>query len=263
MRLIWFLLIAMLVLSIGSAVVGFLAEHFSNLSIWNSQTWKTWKIPLIVFIVVICFTLLLFVNYQTGKKAVREEREFALNHGWAYCDMHNDTDGIITKIKGILKKVAPDKEFDVRTVVAVKEGKENIYLIKCYYNQREGGKESHRGTACLIESERFPGIDSQVNIVVRSVLDAALLTEQVKTDNPDFDKAFILWSEDAGVARRVVGESLQTTLLEQKNIPSPDMTSLEIIFGHGGALILLWAWVLPEEWPPLIDMARRLESALR
>lgn len=55
------------------------------------------------------------------------------------------------------------------------------------------------GLVCIIESVKFLGSIAQVNIIVISILDAAMLLKKVVTGKPEFDKHFIVWSKDDGI----------------------------------------------------------------
>ena len=104
MRVLLAILIALFVLSAGSAVIVSIYEHFSGLSVWNSQIWKTWKIPVIVVAVVTGLALLTTAASLSSKKHERAEKEFALAQGWGYSAKNNDMEGVIPKISNCPRK---------------------------------------------------------------------------------------------------------------------------------------------------------------
>jgi hypothetical protein len=261
MRALLAILIAFVLLSLGSAVIVFLYEHLGGFAIWNSKTWQTWKIPLIIFAVIVGLALLLVVNSRSSKKAERVEKEFALAQGWGYSVSYSDTEGLIPKIAAILEKMSPEKKFDVNTVMTVRHGNENIFLLDCSYSGR-GNSRPKPGSACLIESARLRGMSSQVDIVPRTAIDSALMLRQVDMGDSEFARSYIVSSRDSGEAVKAINESIKAMLVEYSN--SPDFNrNFEVALGSGGAVILRWARVLPEEWLPLLDMARHLESAMK
>jgi hypothetical protein len=90
MRALSALLIALFVLSARSAGIGYICDLLSGSSIWNSQTWKTWKIPVIVVAVVTGLSLLTTAASLSSKKHERAEKEFAFAQGWGYSVKNND-----------------------------------------------------------------------------------------------------------------------------------------------------------------------------
>jgi hypothetical protein len=254
--------IASLFFFVVSAVLAFFFDRISEFPIGNSQTLQTFKTPVIILAVIMGLALLITAVSLSGKKHERAQRQFALVQGWGYTVSSDDPERVMEKIKAKLEKVSPEKEFDVRTVMTVRQGNENLFLVDCWYRERDSGRGRSLGSASLIESARFRRSGAQVTLVARGVLDAALLPHQVNLGSPEFARSFIVQSREPETARRVVDESVQAILLEQKHIPSPDLGNLEIILGPGGAVILRWAQALPEDWLALADMARRLESAM-
>jgi hypothetical protein len=262
MRVLLAILIALFVLSAGSAVIVSIYEHFSGLPVWNSQIWKTWKIPVIVVAVVTGLALLTTAASLSSKKYERMEREFALAQGWGYSAKNNDTEGVIPKIAAVLERVSPEKKYDVNTIMTVRHGEGNLFLFGCWYNERSASKYK-LGSACLIESDRLHGMGSQVNIVPRTGIDSALMFKQVDMGDSEFARSYIVSAREPAEAHKVINESMQAMLVEYKNSPDFSSYNFEINLGPGGAVILRWAQIPSEEWLSLLELARHLESTMQ
>jgi hypothetical protein len=261
MRAVLAILIAFVLLSLGSAITVFLYEHLGGSAIWNSKTWQSVRIPAIVFTVIMGLALLVVTISLSNKKHERALKEFALAQGWGYSVRSNDPEGVIPKISAVLERLSPEIDFDVETVMTVRQGKGSIFLLGCSYSGRSTSKPKP-GSACLIESVRWRGMASQVNIVPRTTLDSALMLWQVDMGDSEFARNYIVSSRDSGEAIKAINESMKTMLVQYSNLPDFN-GNFEVALGSGGAVILRWARVSPEEWLPLLDMARHLESAMR
>jgi hypothetical protein len=119
-----------------------------------------------------------------------------------------------------------------------------------------GGQKERLGFACLLESDRFASVDSQVDITERHSVDGLLLSHQVKLGECEFSRNFIITSKTPDSAKRVVSEPLQAILLESK---SQLLSYYEINIGPGGAVILTGGNKSFEQWLLLIDLAHRIE----
>jgi hypothetical protein len=262
MRALLAILIAFVLLSLGSAAIVFLYEHLSGFAIFNSQTWQSVRIPAIVSAVIMGLALLVVTISLSNKKHERALKEFALAQGWGYSVRSNDPEGVIPKISTILERVSPEIDFDVATVMTVRHEKGNLFLFSCSYVERRSRNKSRPGSACLIESARLRGMASQVDIVQRTAIDSALMLRQVDMGDFEFARSYIVSSRDSDEAVKSINESMKAILVEYSN--SPDFNgNFQVALGPGGAVILRWAQVLPEEWLPLLDMARHLESAMK
>jgi hypothetical protein len=152
--------------------------------------------------------LLLVVNSLSSKKAERARKEFALAQGWVYTAGYDDPEGVVAKIKAKLEKVSPENEFDVTSVMTAGRGKERLFLFNCWYRYREGGRKTSLGSACLIESDRFRGVASQVDIIQGSGVGGALLSMQVDMGSSEFARNFIVRTKEPAVALMAVTESM-------------------------------------------------------
>lgn len=251
------LYILLLGLFLGLAVFGFLSDRISDLPMWNTQTWLTLKIPVIVITILVGLTALVVFISRISKKLEKEEKRLAQSQGWIYAERYNDPQRLTEKLKARLEKVCPEKEFRWNGSMTVESGRRNVLLFDCWYRVRDWGPKENHGFACLIEAERFGSVSSQVDISGRSSIDGLLLSNQVEIGNPEFARNFIVTSKDPTSARRVVSESLQAVLLDSTRMP---LDYREINIGPGGAVIIAGAYKSLEEWLALVDLARRIES---
>ena len=261
MRVLLVILVAFFVLLLGATFIVFLYDHFSGFSIWNSPIWKTWKIPLTIFAVILGLALLTTVASLSNKKNEKVEKDFALAQGWGYSVKNNDTAGVISKIGAVLERVSPEKQYDVNTIMTVGSEKRILFLFGCWYNER-GASKYKLGSACLIESEQLRGMAAQVDIVPRTGIDSVLLSRQVDMGDSEFDRGYIVSSREPAEAYKAINESMKAMLVEYRN--SPDFNgNFEIMLGPGGAVILRFAQILPEEWLSMLELARHLESTMK
>ena len=261
MRVLLVILVAFFVLFLGATLIVFLHDHLSGFSIWNSPIWKTWKTPLIVFAVILGLALLTTAASLSSKKHERIEKEFALAQGWGYSAKNNDTAGVISEIAAVLERVSPEKRYDVNTVMTVGSEKRIFILFGCWYNER-GASKYKLGSACLIESEQLRGMGAQVDIVPRTGIDSVLLSRQVDMGDSEFSRGYIVSSREPAEVHKTINESMKAMLVEYRN--SPDFNgNFEIMLGPGGAVILRFAQILPEEWMFLLDLACHLESVMK
>jgi hypothetical protein len=249
------------VLFLGATLIVFLYDRLSGFSIWNSQIWKTWKTPMIIFAVILGLALLTTAASLSSKKHERMEKDFALAQGWGYSVKNNDTDGVLSKISAVLEKVSPEKRYDVNTVMTVGSEKKIFFLFGCWYNER-GASKYKLGSACLIESEQLRGMVAQVDIVPRTGIDSVLLSRQVDMGDSEFSRGYIVSSRESAEAHKAINESMKMILVEYRNSPYFN-SNFEIMPGPGGAVILRFAQILHEEWRSLLDLARHLESTMK
>jgi len=263
MRLLIILFALILFIGLIAAAIRFLGEPIYNLGIWNSPIWKTIRIPAMILTIIAIVAFLIVIAGRSSKKAEKALKDFALSKGWEYAVKHEDPQGVIDRLTAKLERVCPEKKFDVRTVMTVREGGETVFLFSGWYEQREGGRKASLGSAGFMESSRFPGSCPQTNIFPRTGLDGALSPRQVRMGDSEFARNYIVQSSDPDAARRIVSEPLQAELLAQKDDPSLHINNIEIMLGLGGVVVLRFAQVSLDEWPALLNMARRIEQAIR
>jgi hypothetical protein len=250
--------ILFLCLFLGLAGFIFFYDRIADLPIWKTQTWLTLKIPVIVITVILGITVLLVIISRISKKQEKAEKEFAQSQGWTYTESYNDPQGVTRELKAKVEKVCPEKEFRLNNSMTTESGRRRIILFDCWYRVRDWGPRESQGFVCLIESDRFAAVGSQVDISGRGAADGLLLSNQVDMGSPEFARNFIVTSKDPASAKIVVSGALQAVLLETTRRP---LYYREINIGPGGAVIITGANNSFEEWLSLIDLARRIESA--
>ncbi len=73
----------------------------------------------------------------------------------------------------------------------------------------------------------------------------------------EFAQNFIVTSKDSVSAKERVDGSLQAVLLDSNR---QSLSFSEVSLGPNGALIMAGSTTPVEEWLPLVDLARRIES---
>jgi hypothetical protein len=228
-----------------------------DLPIWKTQTWLTIRIPAIVISVILVIVILVIFFSRMANKQSKAEKEFAQSQGWVYTESYNDPQGLTKALKARLEKVCPEKNFRFSNSMTVESGSRNVFLFGCWYRVRDWGPKENHGFACLIESDQFGSMGSQVDISGRNQMDSALLSNQVDMGDSEFSRSFIVTSKDPASAKKAVNESLQAILLESARV---SLNYNEINIGSGGAIIITGAYAPFDDWLALVDLARRIES---
>jgi len=244
-------------MSLVATVIGFLGDRILDFPIWKTQAWTTLKVPVIVITVILTIIILVIIFSRIANKHSKAEKEFAQSQGWIYGESYNDPQGLTKALKDGLEKVCPKKYFDVTYSMTIESGKRNLFLFGCYFKDRDWGHKQRHGFACLIESDRFGPVGSQVDIIGLGSVDTFVVPNQVDMGNSEFTRNFIVSSKDPAMAKKVVSESLQAILLEGR-IKIHDY--YEIIIGPAGAVIITWAYKTSDEFLALVDLARKIES---
>jgi hypothetical protein len=240
-------------LALGAQVFVFLAERISTFDIWNSPIWLRFKIPIIV-VGVICFLAAVIAYSRYGeRKEMKIAEDYAQTQGWGFS--RDDTEGLTAKISELL----PDCKFNLRHIRTVETGRRNLVLFDCSYRNRDSNsKNDSRGTACLVQSDRFRSIATPVEIAGRDWTEV-MLSDKVDMGSSPFAEQFLVQSKDSGSARRVISESIQAILLE--HVGKPHSSPASVIIGPGGAVVLTRQTDQPELLQDVLDLARKLESA--
>jgi hypothetical protein len=252
--LLYFLLFFIFLLAAAS---GFLGDRISELPVWKTQTWRALKIPIIVVTVIVGIAVLLMFFSRIQKKQEGAEKVFAQSQGWIYTDTSNDPQGLTKALKDRLEKVCPEKYFDVRDNMTVESGRRSVFLFHCYFNARDWSRKQRHGFACLIESDRFGSMDSQVDIIGVGSFDTIGVSNQVDMGDSEFARQFTVASKAPALAKRVLSESLQAVLTEGR-MKIHDY--YEINIGPGGTVIITWAYKTFAEYLALVELAHRIES---
>ena len=236
------------------AVFAFFYDRMSVFEIWNSPVWLKMKIPLIILCVIGFLTALIAYWRYEGRKELQAAREYAQDQGWSFSQ--NDTQGLKTRVAEILW----DLKFDLYNIRTVETGKLNLYLFDLsYMHQKEIDTDYAYGTACLIESNRFPSRGVSVDITWRD------WTEVMQSDKVDmgeslFAQKFLVLSKDPVPAKELVNFSIQAIMLNHLGKPLYNPASVYI--GPGGAVVLTGGTLEHERLQDLIDLARRIDAVV-
>jgi hypothetical protein len=225
----------------------------------NSQGSLPLETPLAIAFVVGIFVVAVVMAKRSSSKYTKAVQEFAQVQGWSYSDSLNDTQGITQGLNAKAEELFPEEKFDVRTIMTVESGRRSVFLFDGWYGYRGRGKK-HLGNGCVIESNRFRSVGSQVEINPRNRLDGILLSGQVDMGDSEFAQHFIVQSKDATSVKKIIGESMQAVLLE--HMKAPLFNPVRIAIGTSGAVLLTGYHAEPERWLDLVDLARRIESTL-
>lgn len=191
---------------------------------------------------------------RSNMKRSEALQELARARGWAYS--RSDTLGLTARVEALFR----DVDFDLSDVMVVESGDRKMHLFECAYGTgaRRG---KHFGAAILIESDRFRTVGSQMEILERVWSDALLLADQVEMEDSEFAQSFIVQSKDPAAAKRVAAHAPVQRLLVE-HLKAPLHNPVRIALGPSGAVLLTALHAEPERWFDLVELARRLESAL-
>lgn len=210
-----------------------------------------------VLFVVGIFAVVLVYAIRWNRAHTKAETEFAQAQGWTYTLAHNDPHGLTKRIADSLERVAPERKFDLQSIMTVESGWRKVFLFRGRYRRmyrmREWERKDNPGSACLIQSNRFKSVGSHVEIRWR---------HGGGTDDSEFARHFTVSSRDPAAAKEIVNESIQEVLLEHKKAPLAESAEdLVIAIGPGGVVVSMWGRASSDQWLQLLDLCRRIESA--
>lgn len=256
MRLLIGLFIAVILLGFFVFVTRFLYDWMSTLSIFSSSLWLKIKVPVIIVSVLAFIALLVICSSYSSRKRLRETIAYAETQGWDFS--RDDTLGL----KALVEELFYDQIFDVNSVITVEAGIRNVYLFNCYYYFRVGqSSKGHWGTACLIQSKAFKQVSAPVLLCEKNWADQMLLSDKVDMGDTPFAREFIVQCKQPTEAQLIINASVQAILLE--HMKQPLFNRVEVAVGPGGAAFLTGDTNEHERWHDLIDLARRIETAMR
>jgi hypothetical protein len=192
----------LLCLFLAVAVFGFFGDRIWDLPIWKTKTWLTLRIPVIILSVILTITVLVIIFSRMANKQSKAEKEFALSQGWIYTESYRDPQGLTKDLKTRLEKVCPQKYFDVGNNMTVESERRNVILFGCYFKDRDWGRKQRHGFACLIESDRFGSVGSQVDIIGGGSFDTYGVSNQVDMGDSEFARNFIVTSKDPRLGKK-------------------------------------------------------------
>ncbi|MDI6771973.1 MAG: hypothetical protein QME77_05225 [bacterium] len=216
--------------------------------------------------VVGIFAVALVYAIRWNRAHTKAETEFAQAQGWTYTLAHNDPHGLTKRLADSLERVAPERKFDLQSIMTVESGWRRVFLFRGRYRRmyrvREWERKDNPGSACLIQSNRFKSVGSPVEIRWNYRADADPPPRGVGAGDSEFTWNFTVSSRDPASAKETVNESIQEVLLEHKKAPLVESAeSLAIAIGPGGVVAMMWGYASPEQWLQLLDLCRRIESA--
>jgi len=88
----------------------------------------------------------------------------------------------------------------------------------------------------------------------------AMISDKVDMGQSPFAQKFLVLSRDPAAAKEIINQSIQSILLEHAQNPLCNPVSITI--GPGGAVVLTGSTLEHERLQNLIDLARRIESAV-
>jgi hypothetical protein len=242
-------------LHLGASVFVFLAERISAFEIWNSPIWLRFKIPLIV-VGVICFLAVVIAYSRYGERQeMKIAADYAQTQGWGFS--RNDTEGLTAKVAEILS----DYTFSLYSIRTVETGQRSLSLFDCSYKNRDSNSRNDcRGTACLVRSNRFRFIAAPLEIAPRDWTEV-MLSDKVDMGESPFAQNFLVLSKAPDIAKKIVNESIQAILLEHMN--NPVSHGVSVIIGPGGAVVLTGKTAEHALLQDLLELARKLDLAMR
>ena len=259
---LFLLLMFLVAFGFGRGIIDSLYGWASGLHVWKSPIWRQWKVLIIILVVVGCLVLLLAYLRHDGQKEQQAVQKHAESQGWRF-SRWDETQGIKPRLETIFRDFKFDNPYWIRIV---ETGQKNIVLFNCSYKHREASGRSHSSHkgACLIQSERFRPTGAPVTIGIqewRGNMLSLIRWDEVAMENPLFAEKFLVLSEDPAMAREIVNDSMQATLLEY--LGKPEYTPASITIGPGGAVVMTEQNLKYERLPDLIDLARRIERTIR
>jgi hypothetical protein len=242
-------------LFLGLTIFIYLYDRISVWDIWNSPLWLKIKIPLIVIGVIGFLTsIIAFARYE-GRLELQKVREYADAQGWTFTP--DDPEGLSAQIANIWW----DLKYNLYYVRTVETGSRRIYLFDCSYKHKEaaGRSSDARGTACLVQSERFIFTKAPVKIVTRDWTEVMVSDKLDMGDSP-FAQKFLVLSKNQAAARKTVTESIQAIMLE--HLKKPLHNPVGVFIAPGGAIVLTDRTFDHERLQDIIDLARQIEAAV-
>jgi hypothetical protein len=88
-----------------------------------------------------------------------------------------------------------------------------------------------------------------------------MLSDKVDMGESPFPQRFLVQSKDSDSAKGVVNESIPATLIE--HMSKPLSNRINVIIGPGGAVVLTGRIAEHEMLKDLVELARKLESAVK
>jgi hypothetical protein len=252
-----FIVLSLVCFSLVGSIFSFFYDRISTYEIWNSPAWLKLKIPLIVLGVIGFVAAAIIFSRHLSQRELKAAQDYAQARGWGFS--RKAEEGFTAQVAEILS----DLKLDLYHIRTVEKGWRRLYLFDCTYNNRNASSKSNHdsyGTACLVLSKRFHDDIAPVEIVTRDWTEV-MQSDKVNMGESPFARRFLVLSKDPDSAKRIVNESIQAILLEHRSNPHYYPTSITI--GPGGAVVLTGRTAEHERLQDIMELARKLESAVR
>ena len=224
------------------------------------------KVPLIAAAVVLGISAVLWLASWSDKRENRAIRDLAAAAGWTCVLSRDDPGGIVKAVEVKVLATSPEIHFDARAVMTGKDWGPGLYIVRGAYRYKDHVKATlWRCTACLVELDRFRGVGGQVDVRagIPSILeDPFAKFKPVDMVDPGFSREFTVYSRDPVAARNAVDGSLRALLLERKGTLLFEGAFFMISIGPGGAVLRMDGLASLEEMNAMVDLARRIRSAV-
>ncbi|NTV46264.1 MAG: hypothetical protein HGB11_07025 [Chlorobiales bacterium] len=202
------------------------------------------------------FVLAIVVAIWATKKRAKAVQEFAATQGWSYS--RKDTERLDIKIEDVFI----EEGFTLSNIMTLESGAQRaLFLCDCAFYNRARPRHQSNAAVCLIISNRFQSVSSNVEIHVRTGIGEQLLKDQIDMGGTEFARSFIVLSKDAAFAKKLISPAMQEVLLVHVKA-SPDF-SVRIGFGSGCAVLLSSYDDKFERCNIIADLARKIESVMK
>lgn len=250
------ILFCLFCLHLGASVFVFLAERINTFEIWDSPIWLRFKIPLIVLGVIAFLAAAITLSRYQGQRELKAAQDYAQTQGWGF------SRDVAAGLEAEVAEILSDLKFRMYYIRTVETGRRNLVLFDCSYKNRDSNsKNDSHGTACLVRSDRFRSTAAPVTIFTRDWTEV-MESDKVAMGESPFAREFVVQSKDPSSAKRIVNESIQAILIEHMNKPVSNSTGVSVIIGPGGAVVLTEKTAEHELLQDILDLARKLESAV-
>ncbi len=251
-----FIFLAICCFAAIAAVFSYVYDRLHVLPIWNSPLWLQYKTPVIVVGVILFLTALIAFIHHQGQREVQAAREYAEAQGWGF------SREVPQEIGASVREIVSDLDIDLHYARTVETGSRRIWLFDCSYRNKEASarKSYSYGIACLIRSNRLQAVETPVTIEFRDWTEI-MSSDKVDMGTSPFAEKFLVLSQNAETARRVVNESIQAVMLQY--LADEDTGRVSVTFGNRGAVLLAGRVSEQEQLQEPIELARRIEEAAR
>ncbi len=227
------------------------------LTVWDGPFWAKYKAPIIVVGVIGALVTFLVLLRVGERRRLENKQTYARERGWEFST--DDTLGIRARTEAVYYDRTFESPSCIRTVQV---GLPTIYLFDCWHRHCKAAASvrPNRATVCLIESERFRSILDPFVITQYIVMGETLIGEEVVLDESPFSSQFVVYGTSPNAVRVDLNQTIQSAILEYKAKEPHDF--LAVAIGPSGAVLRIQETLDHQRWQNLIDLARKIESAV-